>query len=664
MFLKLVRLGSLGARTPSRALLNYALSTSIVLFFVYTILSLGQISKSFSTTSSSSYDISVSFSSKPRQQHDDVAAFIFKTRSCPAPSPITKRLLDALEPSSSSSSNTTWPEWLQQTCPEVVDHFTRFPYFAEFNDLPVMTTLFAAHSVCTVKLAQRIAASVNAKLYLHAGSHLGAVLHAGPIPFDDDVDMFLEFNKKDEFLSECNKLYQFFPGAKLECRLAFNAIKISVIAEGSRKTKFEWSSPFADIFFFKVQNETLFEIWPNGQLREQAFRIDEFFPTRPFYFGGLYVMGPRESIAAKRYKLDICKLSSYSHRLEDSVHIEDSLFVDCCELSKHLPFVYDHSYLFNGENLQRIVDPRALDSSFAYKTWYTPRSSRKTWATLDASQGPKLSHSLPNINTVEIDNSLSKCRGKTNLTVVEFNLERGTHWLFALDILKSLHADIIILNEMDIGMARSNQQHTTRLLAYAMNMNYAWGLEFMELTTGTKEEQEWNEGMYNFLGLHGNAILSKCELFDPVVYRNEVGKYFDHEPNSVNARGYEKRLGGRMGLFAKARIAEDREIVIGSIHKLDGYKDEIKAYINGSKAVIAGDQDWNFCENVGLPHVDNQSHHTWKASCTSLGGHRGDIICSNMGIARDEETMFPCSVQYGNSILLSDHAVTHVVLEV
>ena len=38
------------------------------------------------------------------------------------------------------------------------------------------------------------------------------------------------------------------------------------------------------------------------------------------------------------------------------------------------------------------------------------------------------------------------------------------------------------MNEMYVGMARSDQQHAARLMAYHLGVNYAWGLEFVELT--------------------------------------------------------------------------------------------------------------------------------------------------------------------------------------
>jgi hypothetical protein len=79
------------------------------------------------------------------------------------------------------------------------------------------------------------------------------------------------------------------------------------------------------------------------------------------------------------------------------------------------------------------------------------------------------------------------------LKVVTFNARRGTTWLeFVLKVRSDLELrdpDVILLNEMDIGMSRSGNLHTTRMMAHALDMNYAWGLEFLELTNGNKEEQ-------------------------------------------------------------------------------------------------------------------------------------------------------------------------------
>ena len=264
---------------------------------------------------------------------------------------------------------------------------------------------------------------------------------------------------------------------------------------------------------------------------------------------------------------------------------------------------------------------------------------------------------------------------------------------------------MIFLNEMDIGMARSHQQHTTKLLAYALGMNYAWGLEFVELTLGDAGEQKANAGdddkstklKHNFQGLHGNAILSKCPIHNATIIRDPIGDYFDPKPNKVNANGMERRLGGRMILLATIRtnIMEEQKnndatttteteqaVVVGSVHKLNVASswNKVNEYIHsvssssssstsssspGVKVVMGGDQrpervplDKLQLENVG-------SSHTWSATCTSLGRLRGDtFFVSPDWKVVDEFVRHPCVsvVKQQFNISLGDHALIGATL--
>ena len=102
---------------------------------------------------------------------------------------------------------------------------------------------------------------------------------------------------------------------------------------------------------------------------------------------------------------------------------------------------------------------------------------------------------------------------------------------------------VILMNEMDIGMARSGNVHTARRLALQLGMNYSYCVEFLELTRGTQEEQMKTEGNRDALSLHGNAILSKCILGDGLILRDpSPHTYFsDKAERGINADGYEVR---------------------------------------------------------------------------------------------------------------------------
>jgi len=566
------------------------------------------------------------------------------------------------------------PTWLKTMCPEVVEHFNRFPSYSEHVKydgayLPTQTTLSASQSVCTMKIVKLVAASINARVYLHAGSHLAASVHGQPMPWDDDVDMWLDFKKKDEFLNACKQYGNTVlehPRVQLHCVSAHNALKVYLQYDGMKKltgTKFPYYSPFVDLFLFKMESGKLQEVDPKGEKKEQAFNIAEYFPTRPFYFAGVYMMGPQTVVSENRYVLQNCVMSHWNHRLEQFTISENmNKCIDCLKLSKVFPFVYDSETIkvYNSTFEQKLYPAVA---TVVHPHTITTIEERAMWSKELPLRGQYLTDQLPNLNRVEIDNTVSpqhECQGR-KLKVVEFNAERGKRWLEFAELLKE--ADVIILNEMDIGMARTDQQHTTRLLAYHLKMNYAWGLEFLELTLGHQEDRDnIDSSEQNFHGLHGNAILSKCKISSATIFRDDVGPYFDNASNAVNALGTEKRLGGRMIMLSRI-VLGGVSVVIGSTHKLAGSTKEVRKYIGSSPAIIAGDQGASFCKAVGLNTITPQDTFTWPSSCTQLGYVRGDNICSNMVVAEKEYDFKPCLERFGVKILLSDHSLVWSVLE-
>jgi len=560
--------------------------------------------------------------------------------------------------------------WLVDLCPEVVDHFTTFPAFkdrAENETLPFLFTHLGARSVCTLRVAQALAASLNHQLYLHAGSHLGAVVHGQPIPWDDDVDCFLDFKAKERFVRKCRGGgYQVHPRVRLRCISGFNSIKVWLHTDGMQKltapnTKFY--SPFLDLFLFKIERDKIWEVRASNSdfTNEHNFGITDYFPTVPYYFGGIHVFGPQPQIAAGRYNLDICKASDYNHisNKRSTINVGE---MDCDQLSKKFPFRRrgdeNTNFISNGSTRQEVYPTnRAAHMSLFVNTTIAERLS---WGEEpDNKKGQNLTDAIAHLDTIEIDNTISaheQCTGKT-LRVVYMNLQRGRRWLEASSLAVVREADVILLNEMDIGMARSDQQHTTRLLAHALGMNYAWGAEFVELTAGDAGDREHTYDVPNFHGLHGNAFLTRCKIYDPVLFRNPVGEYFSSRPNKVNAKGLEKRLGGRMGMFGRILI-NGKPLVIGSVHKLRGFYHEIKEYIGSSSSLVAGDQSRLFCNGIGTTHiVSGRGEHTWPASCSSFGTHRGDSMCSSLEVTEEEKTSKPCVIDYGLEIQLGDHAL-------
>ncbi len=97
-----------------------------------------------------------------------------------------------------------------------------------------------------------------------------------------------------------------------------------------------------------------------------------------------------------------------------------------------------------------------------------------------------------------------------------------------MEVLQS--ADVLVLNEVDWGMKRSGYRVVVKELADALKMNWAYGVEFVEVdpkilgiqsfaNAKTPEERKELEELFSvdkarLLGLHGTAILSRYPLRD------------------------------------------------------------------------------------------------------------------------------------------------------
>lgn len=113
-----------------------------------------------------------------------------------------------------------------------------------------------------------------------------------------------------------------------------------------------------------------------------------------------------------------------------------------------------------------------------------------------------------------------------------------------------MDSDVVILNEVDLGMARSDYRDVAKDLAQALNMNYAFGVEFIEvdkINLGLEElhvpDEKADEQFVKDLtvdrsrykGLHGSAVLSRYPIRAARNIRLKVCyDWYGKEKNSVS----------------------------------------------------------------------------------------------------------------------------------
>ena len=179
-------------------------------------------------------------------------------------------------------------------------------------------------------------------------------------------------------------------------------------------------------------------------------------------------------------------------------------------------------------------------------------------------------------------------------TITFWNVERGRYPGEQAALLRAQNASAHLLCELDLGMARTEQRHTTRDLADRLGCSYAFGVEFLELGLGDRQEQAHHAGDVNQAGLHGAALLSPHPLRRSTLVRlRRDGAWFDGE------RG-ERRIGGRIAILATLLI-DGRPVTLASVH-LESHSDQkaradetevllnaIDAYAPDQPVLIGGD---------------------------------------------------------------------------
>lgn len=206
------------------------------------------------------------------------------------------------------------------------------------------------------------------------------------------------------------------------------------------------------------------------------------------------------------------------------------------------PEILDHDLNRHFPQLLKFESTPEMEASALYRQ-IRPEVERILNAVVceDLSEPAKVATGIPNDVS---KNRVTTVPGSDKITALAWNIERGCIFEGIIDALKNHNdlnnKDLLLLTELDYGMARSGNRFVAREIAKEQKLNYAFAPVYIALQKGSGVESEM-EGE-NTRSIHGLAMFSRF----PIKYAHAIAL-----PNGKDKMwGKEKRLGYLRALVA------------------------------------------------------------------------------------------------------------------
>ena len=212
-------------------------------------------------------------------------------------------------------------------------------FFTSDVDLQVFKPAVTGNDLCllmdTLEALSGALTKANITYFLYSGTLLGSWRHHGLVPWDDDVDIAVDFTRQRELRRALDTLEPKFTYTER------GTVSWKFYAEAADEIDgFSWRWPFVDVFFFDESSTQVLD-------HDQFFARDFFYPKawvfplvlRPF--GKLMLPAPRRTkeVLDKTYDVERCEIGSYNHRKEMGKTASEVGTVDCDDLVTMYSFV-------------------------------------------------------------------------------------------------------------------------------------------------------------------------------------------------------------------------------------------------------------------------------------------------------------------------------------
>lgn len=199
-----------------------------------------------------------------------------------------------------------------------------------------------------------------------------------------------------------------------------------------------------------------------------------------------------------------------------------------CQQERSAPTGLEHRLAPHFEALARFPSTRAMEESALY-----------------GELRAEVERVLGGVVVEETGAQAPRARRDGSVRVTAWNVERGKSFENICRVLEGhediRESDVLLLTELDYGMARTSNRFVARDLAERLGMHFAFAPCYIALNKGSGLESEV-EGE-NTHALHGNALLSRFPLRRAHSLALPNGK--------DKMRGKEKRLGSQRAVVAE-----------------------------------------------------------------------------------------------------------------
>ncbi len=264
--------------------------------------------------------------------------------------------------------------------------------------------------------------------------------------------------------------------------------------------------------------------------------------------------------------------------------------------------------------------------------------------------------SLNVIETGSFAKGASTYPSNDSVHILSWNIARGSRLDTVIEFLAGTNADVICLQETDCNARRTGRRNIAAEIAGALGMNYAFGIEFQELSQGSSESPAY----------HGQATLSLFPLTESRILRFRNQSRFWHPYWWVpRLPKFQRRLGGRMALLNYVRIG-DRALAVYNLH-LESRSDDVRraqlsellkdarGYDCDTPIIVAGDFNFDLAEQSAASVVaDARFHNPFKDHLrTTPSNHFGRKGALDWMLIKGP--LHPVAARVDSSVSASDH---------